>query len=982
MLARTTAKRILWTVVTTVFALLSAASVFSYFQKLNADSNAKIAQAQRDTAQQQKKIAQAQTDTATEKKIEAQKQTQIANDQTLKAQNELAETNRNNFLAYMGNKDMLKSYLYLSKALVTSKDEKMNNLMKAQLNLFFPTYLMANSTFSSPDRSEIKSLEVSADGRLLTTISKSSANIWDIGTRKLIFSVRNSGFLYGTLYNGTKLYLSTQDELQRWDLKTKKKELTFPLASQALGHATWDLPAKKILISGVRVAILLNLDFKRSSWMLPTDQAALSGDGKRLATYIFHPQEKKCHVYFYTGSLANLEVDGLKIKFLNKIHIGATAHDFKFSKNGNFLMVEFNNSNVDIYDVKKGRIYHHGFSLGLGIAKFSETENEAFFSDSEQHFFGVDLNNPADPTGHYQLTDNNYNGFYDIVTFPAKSKYRDSILIDQANGFGYWNLRTGERGSIFDFSDAGASRHKLLYDSIGQKIICLSDDFYLRVYGMNGKVQELESYLQSPSHKPANLRTFQLSPDRKNLFVASGPYVNEYSVFDPDKKLPSKQQITKAFFSSDGKYTFTLDKNKIAKTWKHNSGRDELTGTFSVPRSVSVNAAVFSKNGKAILTEWADGKYSLIIGSKWRPIELGVVKSRPTIEGYPYSDTTGRVQSPCLFSDDGERLLFVNDGGDICSYDIYNEKTSVLCHAPYVGKENENEQRSILLNPYGNSFLLVKSNSGQNQSHCYSFKILNGQAIPQGKIALNSDFHEPLISKFIDNDRIIIFFPYEGLFILDLKKQQVYQNSMVSFGTGDTFNKAHLSNDGKKLVVVYKGFAVSMLDMDTHSLIFSTNIIDLKHQNVSLKGGLTASDEGNDFSIALNSDYSELALMNAEKIFFVDAKTGKTVVKKNQVKKRPDYVPKAIFEGYNLRFFDGDAVKTIGGDLDLPPDLFDLQTSVITGYRLNKATNQPEVLDAGDLIAARNKYETESARHYAICQYKQFNIWKQLKDRR
>ena len=89
-----------------------------------------------------------------------------------------------------------------------------------------------------------------------------------------------------------------------------------------------------------------------------------------------------------------------------------------------------------------------------------------------------------------------------------------------------------------------------------------------------------------------------------------------------------------------------------------------------------------------------------------------------------------------------------------------------------------------------------------------------------------------------------------------------------------------------------------------------------------------------------------------------------------------DYV-NAVFNGYNLYYFNGITANVIGADIDLPPGLFQMQAIALTGGRLNPVTKESGAVPVNELIKIRAEYQAAAAAHYKQCLYKKFNLWHQ-----
>ncbi len=73
--------------------------------------------------------------------------------------------------------------------------------------------------------------------------------------------------------------------------------------------------------------------------------------------------------------------------------------------------------------------------------------------------------------------------------------------------------------------------------------------------------------------------------------------------------------------------------------------------------------------------------------------------------------------------------------------------------------------------------------------------------------------------------------------------------------------------------------------------------------------------------------------------------------------------------GGNVSFWDVDA------DLDLPPDLFELQVAALTGTTLQEDTQEVKCLPLQEWQEQRRAYEQRAREHYQQCRYPSANLW-------
>ena len=65
----------------------------------------------------------------------------------------------------------------------------------------------------------------------------------------------------------------------------------------------------------------------------------------------------------------------------------------------------------------------------------------------------------------------------------------------------------------------------------------------------------------------------------------------------------------------------------------------------------------------------------------------------------------------------------------------------------------------------------------------------------------------------------------------------------------------------------------------------------------------------------------------------------------------------------------------IAGDLDIPPDLFQLQAYVATGASYNAETGETECMPRDKWLELKKQYDSRAKAHYETCKYREYNWW-------
>jgi WD40 repeat protein len=100
-------------------------------------------------------------------------------------------------------------------------------------------------------------------------------------------------------------------------------------------------------------------------------------------------------------------------------------------------------------------------------------------------------------------------------------------------------------------------------------------------------------------------------------------------------------------------------------------------------------------------------------------------------------------------------------------------------------------------------------------------------------------------------------------------------------------------------------------------------------------------------------------------------------------KKQNDIINSAVFSPDSRWILTASYDSTaqlweIEGDLDLPANLFKLQSKAITGVLYDYETNTAQPLKTDQWNLLKEQYNSQASDHYKVCKYPRYNLWKRF----
>ena len=817
--------------------------------------------------------------------------------------------------------------------------------MQFQLNHFFPGYLLTGLLRTEAG---IHSFEVSTDEKILFTITDLSAELWDIDNKQKLFSIRNK-ILSGSMdKHGRKLYVQLDSAIECWDIEKNKKINSFALLPDA--SIDWAIPINKIMVNQQGKIFMLDTNLIKSSWQLQGFTPKLSGDGKEIAAQIMT-----------SGNFESLRPDDRFVVwnidgpypvpiFEEKNNYGPSY--VKMSKTGKYLMIygrAYGGSSLVIIDIKTKRRIQIGYRYAAVLAEFNEAETQALFADDTSDFFVVDLEkfsymNLWDPA-YDQFQPLGYN-FKSMSFLPISSIYKDSLLIDKEEGTALWNTTTGKMGKPLNLNETYTN--KSVFDSANQRIVSLSENGHLRFCGMTGEMEGLSFFTANK----LNIKNFRLSADGKRIWVAAGHLIYQYNYFYSLDQETGVKDLLYSFFSNDGKYNFTIDKDNRASIWEFSEGKASRKGLPVSVKELQLKKLPASDDyGLAMLGDSIVDK--VLISHDGNVVSFVFNNTLLCQLDFPHQvfrkiGNINKEFSSYSLVENKHATVFIGDSGYIKSWDWITGKSKTISRI-------SGDRHVILLNPNGHNFAGTSNEYDINEYNIFDTVVSRILHIVEPP-----DFS--YYQEYIDSNRFLEISSHQ--IIVHNLRTNTNNTIGADFHITKQLGKVLLSNDGKKLMVIYDHIYVNMFDLLTGKINLSVRLKELNNDM--------------NYSMAIDEDGSRLAIITKHKIFFIDISTGRRSVKTYTSYLGKGAAPVGAFIGKNYYYFDGASVKCMGADLDLPADLFQQQAMALTGSRLNEITKEPEAIPQEELVELCNKYEQAAAAHYRHCKYKQFNTWKKM----
>lgn len=469
-----------------------------------------------------------------------------------------------------------------------------------------------------------------------------------------------------------------------------------------------------------------------------------------------------------------------------------------------------------------------------------------------------------------------------------------------------------------------------------------------------------------------SITSVALSEDIKSILTAgsdSTATIWDATSAEKIKLLKHSDKITSAVFSPGGKTILTASRDKTAKLWNIATGKQMGT---DLRHQGPVYSAEFSSDGMYILTagfdrsvrEWSTVKDKNERSEAMRSTrKLNMANFSPDDKSLVILTAEGNVE---VFDRSTRKLNgFLNNSTGISSIAFSNDGSKILT--------GSNKDLSVWSYPEGNLI-----NSFKNKFSDSSF---TGASF--------SNDAKDILSFYKNGKTVFIYETSTGKLINEITQK-------------DEVTAASLSVDKKNILITTVDSTTRLINIVSKKVSASFKHEDLISSAVFSPDGksvLTASWDntarlwnaitGKQVGPPLQHD----AAVNSA-VFSPDGNWLLTSAWDAQVRLWSQITFKEIGVSYpqpakiNTAFFNHsnnqiiastDSIATViplKGDLDLPADLFQLQTLATTGVMLDVTTGETRSIENDVWRSFKKQYEQEASSHFENCKFPQFNFWK------
>ena len=801
----------------------------------------------------------------------------------------------------------------------------------------------------------------------------------------------------GALLHPDKMHILTWGDdgtVRLWNVTTGKESFPSLKHSGKVYHAEFSKNGNIILSSST--------DGSARLWNTRTgDLLFTMKHGNRLRGAVFSHNEKW---------ILSWDTDEASVARLWETSSGKELKDASMKHNGGIRYAAFSNDDQLIFTWGRNdsvMIWRTGMgAITAVVSKHDSKIPPEFSHDGKQILISDRSGNPVTGTKSDSLLV--YDSTYVVNRITSEEKIKVTLKLGTA---ATWSTETGQQtGTIIRHHDVKGAR----FNRMGTRILTWGDDGIGRLWasstgkqiGSDMKQEDMitgavfsadEKYILSWGFD----RTARLwdAETCEQIAVMRHDDILEGAIFNPGQerilswgddgaariweKGTAKQMglnlqhdgdVEIASYSEDGKNILTWCKDGVVCLWKSENKGDSEKEIMLIQRIV--NNVALSKNGRTLLA-WGFNDtvfaWDLNTGKKLFTLNhknwIGGVKfsaNEKRILTWSGDSTIGIWDGPT-----GNQLLLIRNDTIVRTASFCeNERTIVTWSANGDIKfwdDHSGEQlgRTINLGENSNAVfdlaakrILTASENG----------VIRLWELPSGNPLGDSMKHEKFIegmqmlrsdAKFSDDENYVLSWGFDN------SARLWYTSTSKSAGptmlhAGDV-EGAYFSPDGKQILTCSQDRTARIWKTGTNEQIGPSMVHD-----EPLVGGTFSADGKRiltwDFSHSVNLWESG----TGKRINFFDQNNFNSAIfgrNKNQI-----------------IAWDDDAIHLIKTetDLDISPELFKLQTKVITGIVMNTDANVINCIAPAEWYQLKDEYLKKASEHYKVCKYPQHNLWKRF----
>lgn len=539
------------------------------------------------------------------------------------------------------------------------------------------------------------------------------------------------------------------------------------------------------------------------------------------------------------------------------------------------------------------------------------------------------------------------------------------ILASNKKGAYIWDVKTGEL--IEPVIDYGAEVNSAVFSPDGKKILTARKDG--KVFLWDAESLEL---IGQPMIHESEVNSAVFSPDGKMILTACED--GNVLIWDACTKkrigytMKHANEVIHAVFSFDGKQILTVCEFGSAHLW---AVLPQKTGYYALQHKGNFSSsAVFSRTGKSLLTAGDDD--SVRLWETGSGMQLQTMEHGKNLESAIFSPNEKFILTS---SDSVIRLWNTFSGqpvGQILKYSAPVLNTSFLSEKRQICsicKDGTIQFRDELLNRLvspdirlGSTFsAAVFSPDGkrvltEGSKTLQVWDVLSGKRIGQ-EMEQNEYVYNPLFSA----DGRLILTTSDGDSTVRIWDAFTGKPVGLVLKHEGQFIRASFSSDSRKVLTGSDDKKARLWDAYTGKPI-----------------GPVMKCEGEIADVTFSPDGKWILTASDSTMQLWETGTGKHI----GLPMRHLDVIRVAFSPDGTRILSTGNNTTllwnIGGDLDIPEDLFDKQSQAVTGCRLNTITNEIEVLPANIWFRLNEDYNNKAKQHYKTCKYPEHNFWRRF----